>query len=101
MIILIIIKIIIILIIIIKIMIILIIIIKIIIILIIIIKTIIISTSLENDPNMRLQQCGGDLMPSIEFGKQLFQSNGDDGEILPLHYITIHYIALHYIVLHW
>ena len=36
-------------------------------------------TSLENDPNMRLQQCGTDLMPSIEFGKQLFQS-GDDGE---------------------
>ena len=30
---------------------------------------------------MRLQQCGNDLMPSIEFGKQLFQS-GDDGEIM-------------------
>ena len=28
---------------------------------------------------MRLQQCGNDLMPGIEFGKQLFQS-GDDGE---------------------
>ena len=37
--------------------------------------------SLENDPNMRLQQCGNDLMPSIEFGKQLFQS-GDDGEMI-------------------
>ena len=42
---------------------------------------IIIITSLENDPNMRLQQCGNDLMPSIEFGKQLFQS-GDDGEMI-------------------
>jgi len=38
---------------------------------------------LENDPNMRLQQCGGDLMPSIEFGKQLFQS-GDDESILSM-----------------
>ena len=30
---------------------------------------------------MRLQQCGTDLMPGIEFGKQLFQS-GDDGEMM-------------------
>ena len=37
------------------------------------------TTSLENDPNMRLQQCGGDMMPCIDFGKQLFQS-GDDGK---------------------
>lgn len=39
--------------------------------------------SLENDPNMRLQQCGTDLMPGIEFGKQLFQS-GDDESILSM-----------------
>jgi len=32
---------------------------------------------------MRLQQCGGDTMPCIDFGKQLFQS-GDDESILSM-----------------
>ena len=46
------------------------------------------TTSLENDPNMRLQQCGGDMMPCIDFGKQLFQS-GDDGKTTFVMKITI------------
>ena len=46
------------------------------------------TTSLENDPNMRLQQCGGDMMPCIDFGKQLFQS-GDDGKTTVVMKITI------------